>query len=136
MFCFFFFFERTVQLTINYTQSSLCLCCYNYQSFYVLGLSCSSLEEYFCFDAQLLVSHRSCLKKPDLISNAVVSYKKAIPATIFCVSSEGTYETFQSVGVLHNIFSSLSNPLNVYFCSAMDLLHTVAPLKEHALEFF
>lgn len=73
---FFFKFERAVQLTINSTQSSLCFCCYNYQFFYVLGLSCSSLQEYFGFDAQLLVSHRSCLKKPELISNAVVSYKK------------------------------------------------------------
>lgn len=97
IFFFFFKFERTVQLTINYTQSSLCLCCYNYQSFYVLGLSCSSLEEYFGFDAQLLVSHRSCLKKPDLISNAAVSYKKQSQPPFFYVSSEGIYETFQSV---------------------------------------
>lgn len=40
------------------------------------------------------------------------------------------------IGVLHNIFFSLSNPLNVYFCSAMDPLHTVAPLKDDTLEFF
>lgn len=93
----FFFFLRTVELTINYTQSSLCFCFYNYQSFYVLGLSCSSLEENSGFDAQLLVSHRSCLKKPELISNAVVSYKKQSQPPFFMFSQKAPMRHFKAL---------------------------------------
>lgn len=51
--------------------------CYNYQFFYVLGLSCSSLGDCFGFDPQLLVSHRFYHKKKEIwYWNAVVSYTK------------------------------------------------------------
>lgn len=133
-----FLFERAVQLTINCTQSSLCFCCYNYQSFYVLGPSCSSLEQYFGFDAQLLVSHRFHLKKEYLISRCCCQLWKAITAAIFYVSSKRTYETFQSAVsecFTTCILFSLSNPLTWCFRCVMDPIHIVASLKNNTRKF-
>lgn len=75
--------------------------CYNYQFFYVLGLSCSSLGDCFGFDPQLLVSHRFYYKKGDLILKCCCQLYKVNTATIFHASSEDAYETFQSVVLEH-----------------------------------